>query len=51
MRRAGKTVKYWSIENEMEIENFWCCTLCKTEEESAEEYLKILKRAHDVIKE
>lgn len=51
VRRCGKTVKYWSIENEMEIENFWCCTLCKTEKESAEEYLKILKRAHDVIKE
>ena len=51
VRREGNKVKYWSIGNEMEIENFWCCTFCKTEEESAEEYLKILKRAYNVIKE
>jgi len=51
VRRAGNKVKYWSIGNEMEIKNFWCCTFCKTEKESAEEYLKILKRAYNVIKE
>ncbi|GEM_PF-1608092 len=50
VRRTEGKVKYWSIGNEMEIKNFWCCSFCKTEEESEEEYLKILKIAYNVIK-
>ncbi len=51
VQRAGEKVDYYSIGNEMEISQFWCCTHCVTEEQSAAEYLEILEQACTVIKQ